>query len=117
VRGTTGGAYQAFGSGTSWSWGTTLQLTPAGTTFAGQLSALSNATNQIFLYGIGVDGNLYQNYATNNTNWNGWASLGRPSNGMSLIGTPAVNGQLKVPTFGQVKVPTQRSLLLALTSS
>jgi hypothetical protein len=29
----------------------------------------------------------------------------------------AVNGHLKVPTFGQVKVPTQRSLLLALTSS
>jgi len=29
----------------------------------------------------------------------------------------SVNGQLKVPTFGQVKVPTQRSFLLALTSS
>jgi len=29
----------------------------------------------------------------------------------------AVNGHLKVPTYGQVKVPTRRSLLLALTSS
>jgi len=29
----------------------------------------------------------------------------------------AVNGHLKVPTFGQVKVPTRHSLLLALTSS
>ena len=28
-----------------------------------------------------------------------------------------VNGHLKVPTFGQLKVPTRRSLLLALTSS
>ena len=28
-----------------------------------------------------------------------------------------VNGHLKVPTCGQVKVPTRRSLLLALTSS
>jgi hypothetical protein len=89
VRGTTGGAYQVTANGTSGSWGTTLQLTPAGTTFAGQLSAVSNATNQIFLYGIGSDGNLYQNYATNNTNWNGWTSLDRHPNGVWLIGTPA----------------------------
>jgi hypothetical protein len=30
---------------------------------------------------------------------------------------PDVNGHLKVPTYGQVKVPTRRSLFLALTSS
>ena len=32
-------------------------------------------------------------------------------------GGPTVNGHLKVPSFGQVKVPTRRSFLLALTSS
>ena len=36
---------------------------------------------------------------------------------LDLSVTPRVNGQLKVPTYGQVKVPTRRSLLLALTSS
>ena len=93
VRGT-GGAYQDSWNGSSWSWGSTLQLTPAGTTFAGQLSAVSNAPNQIFLYGIGTDGKLYQNYATNNTNWNGWSSLDQPKppdcpTTVQLIGTPA----------------------------
>ena len=93
VRGT-GGAYQDSWNGSSWSWGSTLQLTPAGTNFAGQLSAVSNAPNQIFLYGIGTDGKLYQNYATNNTNWNGWSSLDQPKppdcpTTVQLIGTPA----------------------------
>ena len=89
MRGSTGLAYQLYSTdgATNWTWTPSLAA-PGSTTFAGQLSALSNAPNQIFLYGIGVDGNLYQNYATTNTNWrSGWDNLGNP--GVTLIGTPA----------------------------
>ena len=92
VRGRDGGIFEIHRVGSTWS--TWAGLTPpgTGTTFAGQISALSNATNQIFLYGVGVDGNLYQNYTTDGSlTWSGWSNRGQPSGtgGAPLIGTPA----------------------------
>ena len=107
VRGTNG-AWHRYYNGTTWrpvkpdgtpDW--EYLSAPSGVAFAGQLTAASWGATRIDLFGVGVDGNLWQSYTDDGTNWHGWQPLGHYPGGAALIGTPSAAswGSLTLSVF------------------